>query len=164
MVFFYKMAQPNGIVRRTHGKDAVQSCSGNIGYKGFGANGQHQFVIADGFFLVGTDPAEGDGFRGRIHPNRFHPGFHRDAGEPRIFFRGVDNQVFPRGDIAAYIVGQTATRIGNILAFGVDRDLGAAILAFELGGGFGSGRHTADDDDFHIPLDSFVLFSRLIVA
>ena len=47
-------------------------------------------------------------------------------------FRRIDNQLLPALDEAAYIIGQSTARIGNILSFGYNGDPHCGLLVLAL--------------------------------
>ena len=71
------------------------------------------------------------------------------ACESHKLFRGVHNQLPFRLYGAAYIIGQAAPCVGDILSFGIDDNLIPGIFPLQFCSHLGPCCHTADNDDFH---------------
>lgn len=92
---------------------------------------------------------------GAVQSHRFPTGEDLHAGERGVFLGGVDNELLPVLNKPAYIVGQAAPGIGDILVPGNQGDLDAAVHPLEFGRRFGAGGYAANDKNLHVLPPSF---------
>ena len=163
VVVVHVSTQTDGVVGGTHGIHTLPVHALHGGHKGLSAHGHHQLVIADGVGLTAGHVAHGHGLGVGVHGGGLHTGDHVHAGQALVLCGGVDDQLVPGLNAAAHIVGQAAPGIGNVLALGVDGDVGVPVLTLELGGGLGACGNAADDDHVHISLSFVHFFAELSV-
>ena len=144
LVLVHISPQADGVVGGPHGEHTGQVDAGNIGNEGHGAGGDDQLIVGDHFAVC-----EGHGLGGSVNRHSLHPGLDLHTGQAHVLSGGVDDQLLPGLDAAAHIVGQAAAGIGNVLALGVNGDLGAAVPAHQLGSGLGTGGNAANDNNVH---------------
>ena len=72
-------------------------------------------------------------------------GAHLHARKAPVLLGGVDDELLPVLNGAAHIIGQTASRVGDVRAFGEQHHLVGAVLPFPFGGSLGASGHAADD-------------------
>ena len=154
VVVIHISAQADGVIGGTHGEYAGQVLAGHIGNEGRRAGGDDQLVVGHHLAVC-----EGNRLGRSIHFGCLHLGFDLYPGKAHVLFGGVDDELVPGLDQPAYIVGQAAAGIGDILALGVNGDLCAAVLTHQLGGGFGACGNAADDNNVHFHRSFFVLES-----
>ena len=141
--------QADGVVRGAQLEHALQVHAGQGRNDGRGAGGQDTGVIGVVLLLAGGVIAGSHRLGGAVQLYRLPAGEDLHAGETGEFGGGVDDQLLPGIDETADIIGQAASRIGDVLILGDKCDLHPAVHAFELGRGLGSGGDTADDEHLH---------------
>ena len=72
-------------------------------------------------------------------------GAHLHACKAPVLLRGVDDEFLPVLNGAAHIIGQTASRVGDVRAFGENQHLVPPVLPLPFGGGLGACGHAAND-------------------
>ena len=117
-------AQTDRIVRRAHGEYAAQIRACNGGNKGNGTRGNDELIICNALTV-----GKAHGFGGGIKTDCLHFGLHLYAGQSRVLFGRVDDQLLAGLNAPSDIVGKTATGVGDVLAFGVNGDFCTAILS-----------------------------------
>ena len=83
-------------------------------------------------------------------------GDHLSAGESGIFLGSVDDQFLTAADGAAYIVGQAAAGVGDVLTFIQNDDFRAAVLPLDFSSGLRTGGHAANDQNTHLSSPSLL--------
>lgn len=158
LFFFNIIANGDSIIRCADGENTAESYAVNSGNNGGSTACDDQLVISHRMLCAVSCIAENNRFGIYINSYCFFSGVYGCTGQGGKFFRRIYNKLISCFDIAADIIRQPTTRIGNIIAFGIDFDLSRAILTLDFGCGLCSGCNTADNYHFHIDFLTLFLY------
>ena len=156
----HRRPQGDGVVGGAHDEDVLHVQPRHVRHEGGSPGGDDQLVIAILRRLAGSEvpglhnmPVRVDGYGLGFH---LHPG-PCEGGE---FLRRIDDQLAFFMDHIAYVIGQAAAGVGDVLSLGQNRHLAGAVLPLEFGGGFGPRGYAAQYQHFHGCLSFFLPIFR----
>ena len=147
----------NRVFRRTHIKNVGKVDAGNRRDKGRSARSDHKLIVAVSFFFSGVQVPRRYPLVFTVNGNGFCLRNNVRTGERGKTFGRIYNKLPAVFDYVAYIVGQSAARIRNILAFGNQKNFNRTVFPFQLGRNLCSCGNATDNHYFHNNT-SFYLF------